>query len=234
MNLPIDIYLDTSDLKEITRYADSHLVKGFTTNPTLMRRAGVSDYELFARSVLEVVRGKPVSFEVVSEEPKEVMRQALLIQSWGPNVSVKIPMMNSRGQCNCPIISELMSLKVQVNVTAMISLHHVSYVLAHIPLGPAILSVFAGRLADTGQSPHSAMREAASKLSYHPGKKLLWASVREPVNISEAAHAGCHIITVPPAMLEKAMKWYGRDDDQIAAETSKQFIDDAVSAGLTL
>jgi len=234
MNLPIDIYLDTSDLKEIVRYADNPLVKGFTTNPTLMRRAGVTNYEVFARSVLEVVGSKPVSFEVVSEDHDEVFRQALLIQSWGANVSVKIPMMTSKGDDNTHLISELMHAKVHVNITAIISLYQVSYVLSHIPLGPCILSVFAGRLADTGSAPYATMREAAHKLTYYAGKKLLWASVREPVNIHEAAAADCNIVTVPPDMLQKAIKWCGRNPEVIAAETSKQFIEDAVSAGLTL
>jgi len=234
MNIPIDIYLDTSDLKQIIRYADNPLVKGFTTNPTLMSRAGVTNYEAFARSVLHVVRDKPVSFEVVHEERNEVIRQAMKIQSWAPNVNVKVPMMNSRGEDNCELIAQLMHAKVHVNITAMVSLHHVSYVLARIPLGPAILSVFAGRLADTGQQPYPSMKEAAHKLSYYAGKQLLWASVREPVNISEAASARCNIITVPPEMLEKAIKWYCRDPDVIAADTARQFIEDAASAGLTL
>lgn len=234
MNVPIHIYLDTSDLKQIIRYADNPLVKGFTTNPTLMRRAGVTNYELFAKSVLDVVRDKPVSFEVVHEEHNEVIRQAMKIQSWGTNVNVKVPMVDSTGKSNCELISQLMHAKVHVNITAMISLHHVSYVLSRIPLGPAILSVFAGRLADTGEAPYQTMKEAAHKLSYYAGKQLLWASVREPVNISEAASAGCNIITVPPEMLEKAMKWYCKDLDKIAIETSRQFIEDALSAGLTL
>ena len=234
MNLPIDIYLDTCELKEIAHYADDPLVKGFTTNPTLLRRAGVVNYPMFAYQVLDMVKGKAVSFEVLSEEPEEVIRQALKIQAWGPNVNVKIPMMNSRGDYNLDLIVQLMNLKVHVNITAMISLYHVSRVLAVLPAGPAILSVFAGRLADTSQNPFPTMADAARKLALHTGKKLLWASVREPVNISEAAHAGAHIITVPPEMLAKAVKWFNRDPDLIATETSKQFIEDAVSAGLTL
>lgn len=231
---PISIFLDTADLSVIRQYADNVLIKGFTTNPTLMKRYGVKDYEVYARTLLDMVGDKEVAFEVVSEDPEEIMRQALKIHGWGENVNVKIPYMDSKGGFNLEIISRLMMLGVHVNITAIISLHQVSHVLSHLPTGKAILSVFAGRLADTGEPPAHTMMQAVDKLKYHPSKRVLWASVREPVNIAEAGRAGCHIITVPPEMFDKAVKWNGKDLEKIAQETSAQFINDATSAGLTL
>lgn len=234
MNLPLDIYLDTCDIKEIARAIDTPVIQGVTTNPTLMRKAGVTDYMRFARTVLELVGEKAVAFEVVTEDPDKVIEQALKLQALGTNVNVKVPMLNSRGESNLKLIAELIHLKVHVNITAIISLYQVSQVLIELPAGPAILSVFAGRLADTGHSPVPHMQEAVKKLRFHPGKRLLWASVREPLNIYEAAHSGCHIVTVPTEMLTKAILWHNRSPDTIAAETSQQFINDATSAGLTL
>lgn len=234
MNTPIDIYLDTCDLEQIENHVNNPIIKGFTTNPTLMRRAGVTDYEHFARNLLQVVGDKAVAFEVVTEEPNEVVRQALKIQSWGANVNVKVPLFSSKGDYNLDLICQLMALNVHVNITAMISLYHVSRVLNVLPKGPAILSVFAGRLADTWHPPLETMREAAKKLEYHPSKRLLWASVREVGNIQEAINARCDIITVPPDLLTKAVLYREMDPDTLAVQTSQQFANDAASAGLTL
>lgn len=230
----IDIYLDTCDLKQIEYALEKGVVQGFTTNPTLMRRAGVTNYEHFARNLLQVVGNKPVAFEVVSEDPEEMFKQALKIQAWGDNVNVKIPLFNSKGDYNLDTIGKLMLSKVHVNITAIISLYQVSRVLAVLPAGRAILSVFAGRLADTGQMPGATMAEAARKIQYHPGKKLLWASVREVINIREADQCRCDIITVPPELLLKAAQFYAMDPDALAIETSRQFAGDAAAAGLTL
>lgn len=231
--IPIAIHLDTCDLKEIEAAASNPLISGLTTNPTLMRRAGVDDYAEFARHVLDIFP-KPVSFEVTSEDDSEISRQAVKIASWRENVFVKIPCVKSTGEYNNGIINALISVGVKVNITAIVSLYQASRMLQNISPGEAILSVFAGRLADTGEEPYTHLLELKRKIYYYPGKKILWASVREPLNIRQAWDAGCDIITVPMAILKKAHQFYGMDPELLSVQTSTQFKLDSEAAGLTL
>lgn len=237
MKLPngneIEVYLDTCEMREIATAASNPHVDGLTTNPTLMRRAGVKNYLDFAKEVL-LIFPKPVAFEVTSEEPIEVIRQAKFIQSWRSDVNVKIPCMTTGGQYNTALIKELMFMGVHVNITAIISLYQCSRILAALPNGRAILSVFAGRLADTGISPFDTMLELKRKLHHFPDKRVLWASVREAFNLHEAAACGCNIITMPPALLQKAIQFCEMDPEALSVETSKQFVEDSIAAGLTL
>jgi transaldolase len=232
-DLPIAIYLDSSDIRDITLAKAHPLVKGVTTNPSLMRRAGVNNYWEFAHRVMENYPG-PVSFEVVSEDPDTVVRQALTLAALRDNVWVKVPFIRTNGIYNLGLIRELMLMGVKVNITAIISLHQASQVMAELPVGEAILSVFAGRIADTGEDAFRHMAEIKRKLAYHPKKQLLWASVREPYNIYEASECGADIITVPPALLNKALLMSQKDPDALAIETVQQFMTDTEEAGLTL
>lgn len=232
-DLPIDIYLDTCDLVEINKAASDPLIKGLTTNPTLMRRANIGNYEDFAREVLHLFP-KPVSFEVLADDEPTMFRQALKIHNWSENVQVKIPAVNTNGEYNFKLISDLMMAGVEVNVTALINLYMAHKVMVRLPKGRSILSVFCGRLADIGEDAERHMTELNRVRQYHPGVRLLWASVREANNIHQAAHAGCDIITVPPELLAKANAMCGRDPEEVAVDTVKQFINDAKVAYYSL
>lgn len=236
--LKVKIYADGADLKSIVRANENPLVKGFTTNPTLMRRAGVTDYELFARNLLEIVGSvKPVSFEVFSDDPHEMLQQALKISSWGKNVYVKIPIINTEGFNFYDLIEELGMNGVNVNVTAVIGLWQIDEVCRVLkPNVSSVISVFAGRIADTGMDAHALMKEAHQKMKFKnlPNTELLWASVREPLNIYQANEAGCDIITVPDEILKKAIAMQGRDLQEVCKETVQMFYNDALASGYTL
>jgi len=230
-DLAIKIFADGADVESMkTLYADSR-IKGFTTNPTLMRAAGVTDYQGFAKAVLEAIPDRPVSFEVFADEFDEMEAQALEIASWGSNVNVKIPVTNSTGEFSGPLIARLSSAGVVCNVTAMFTMEQVMAVVEALAPGtPAILSVFAGRIADSGIDPLPIMTEAASHLSrVRPLAELLWASPRELLNIFQADQAGCHIITVSPDLLKK-LALVGKDQDAYSLETVQMFYNDAAAA----
>ncbi len=233
-NLNVKIFADGADLDGIRKLAQNPLIKGFTTNPTLMRKAGVSDYAAFAGDMLDVIGGAPVSFEVFADGFDEMEAQALEIASWGDNVYVKIPITNTRGESSVPLVGRLSAQKVQVNITAMMTLDQVRAVAEVLhEETPAVVSVFAGRIADTGVDPVPLMREAASILKSRPKAELLWASPRELLNIFHADEVGCHIITVTHDLLGK-LSGVGKDLDQFSLETVEMFYRDASAAGYTI
>jgi transaldolase len=233
-DLGVEIFADGADLDGIKAMYAKPWIRGFTTNPTLMRKAGVADYRRFAEQVLQVVPDRPVSFEVFADDFAEMERQAREIASWGPNVDVKIPVMNTRRESAGPLIQRLSRAGVQVNVTAVLTLQQVKAITASLAEDTrAIVSVFAGRIADTGVDPVPAMREALKILQARPRAKLLWASPRELLNVVQASDIGCHIITVTNELLAK-LSLLGKDHDDYSLETVEMFRRDAVAAGYTI
>jgi transaldolase len=233
MPAPIKIFSDGADLASLLEVAKNPRISGFTTNPTLMRKAGVSDYEAFAKEVLAAIQDRPISFEVFADDFPEMARQAKTIASWGPNVYVKIPITNTRGDSALSLVTEL-AVKggVKLNVTAICTLEQVRGV-THALVGgaPAVVSVFAGRVADTGRDPVPHMKEARAICDASGAPvELLWASPRELLNIVQAEQAGAHIITVPPDMLKK-MTLFGKDLAEYSLETVQMFHRDAAAAG---
>jgi len=229
--LRVKIFADGADLDGIVRMAANPLIKGFTTNPTLMRKAGVGDYEKFARQVLEAVPDRPVSFEVFADDFPEMIRQAKVIASWGRNVNVKIPVTNTRRKFAGSVIRQLSEAGVKLNVTAVLTVEQVKQIAEHlVPETPAIISVFAGRIADTGVDPVPIMQAAREALTSHPRAALLWASPRELLNIFQADEVGCHIITATSDVLAK-LALVGKDLDDYSLETVQMFRRDAVAAG---
>ena len=206
-----------------------------TTNPTLMRKAGITNYEAFAKDVLQSVTAKPISFEVFSDEFSEMRRQALKIASWQKNVYVKIPITNTRSESALPLVKELAQEGVQLNITAILTLDQVKGVAAALnPAVPSVVSVFAGRIADTGRDPMPLMRESLQLLRGQPKAELLWASVREVLNIFHSDECGSHIVTVPHDILNKALKMVGTDLTALSLDTVKMFATDAQAAGFSV
>lgn len=233
-DLHIKIFADGADLESIKKTAEDPAIKGFTTNPTLMRKAGVSDYEAFAKEVLACVPSLPVSFEVFSDEWAEMERQARLLASWGPNVYVKIPVTNTRGESAVPLIERLASDGIRLNVTALMTVAQVEGVAeAMSQADGGIISVFAGRIADSGVDPIPIMSDALKAMASTPQLELLWASPREVLNIVQADRIGCHIITATYDLLAK-LKGLGKDLDQFSLETVQMFHKDAAAAGFAL
>jgi transaldolase len=234
-NLSVKIFADGADLEGMFSLYRDPLIKGLTTNPTLMRKAGIEDYEAFAKDVLQVVKTKSISFEVFSDDFPEMRRQALKIRDWQENVFVKIPITNTRSESSIPLIKELAAAKVPLNITAILTLKQVRDVTAVLnPSVPAIVSVFAGRIADTGKDPEPAMRASKALLADLPKAELLWASVREVLNIIQADNCGCDIVTVPHDILKKAMALFAMDLEKLSLDTVKMFAKDAELAGFTL
>ena len=233
-DLSIKIFADGADRADILRLCGDPLIQGFTTNPTLMRRAGVEDYRDFARSVLEVVKDRPICFEVIADVFEEMERQAREISSWGDNVVVKIPVTNTHGESSGEVIRRLASSGVRVNVTAITTFEQVAEVGPYLAEAPgAIVSVFAGRIADTGRDPIPIMRRAADILGEYPSVQLLWASPREILNIFHADAAGCDVITVTSDLLAK-LGTLGKDLGQYSLDTVRMFYEDAVRSGYAL
>lgn len=233
--LPIKIFADGADLEGIIDLYRKPFIQGLTTNPTLMRKVGITDYEMFARSVLESVTDKPISFEVFSDEFPEMRRQALKIRDWQDNVYVKIPITNTRAESAIDLIRDLASEGVKLNVTAILTRAQVQAVAGALNREvPSVVSVFAGRVADTGVDPLPLMKESLELISALPSSELLWASVREVLNIFQAADCGCHIVTVPHEILAKATKLGGTDLEALSLDTVRMFYQDAASAGFKL
>lgn len=232
--LKVKLFADGADKQAmLDAYANPH-IKGFTTNPTLMRRAGVADYETFARDVLEVIRDRPISFEVFADDFQEMNRQARKIATWGGNVYVKIPVTNTKGERASNLIADLTQSGIKVNVTALLTLDQVRYVAAALENGaPSYVSVFAGRIADTGRDPIPLMTSALEILRSTPQAELIWASPREVLNVFQADTIGCHIITATNDILKK-LALAGRDLDTYSRETVQMFHSDAVSSGYRL
>jgi transaldolase len=230
----IKIFADGADIEGIRRLAEDPHISGFTTNPTLMHQVGITDYASFAQQVLEVVTDRPISFEVFSDDFEEMARQARLISSWGENANVKIPITNTRGDSSVPLIKELADEGIRLNITAIMSPTQVEAIAGPLSSCPgSIISVFAGRVADTGRDPIPLMRECLEILRSVPTAELLWASPREILNVYQAAEIGCHIITVQHDVLAK-LSLEGKDLHVYSLETVQMFRNDAVKAGFTL
>jgi len=233
--LPIKIFADGADLEGIVDLYRKPYIQGLTTNPTLMRKVGIADYEVFARSVLEKVTDKPISFEVFSDEFPEMRRQALKIRDWQDNVYVKIPITNTRDESALDLIRGLAAEGVKLNVTAILTQGQVQAVAGALNREiPSVVSVFAGRIADTGVDPMPLMKESLGLISSQPKAELLWASVREVLNIFQAADCHCHIVTVPHDILAKATKLGGMNLKELSLDTVRMFYADAVAAGFKL
>jgi transaldolase len=230
----IKIFADGADVNGIKTMYAKPWIKGFTTNPTLMRKAGIVDYKAFALEVLKVVPDRPVSFEVFADEFDEMESQAMEIASWGSNVNVKIPVSNTKRNFSGPLIRRLSMAGVKLNITAVMTLEQVRDIADHL-LGdtPAIISVFAGRIADTGVDPVPLMRDALKHLQSRPKAELLWASPRELLNIVQANDIGCHIITATNDILNK-LQLLGKDHAEYSLETVEMFHKDATAAGYTI
>jgi transaldolase len=233
-DLKIKIFADGADRESIARLYANPLIQGFTTNPTLMRKAGVEDYETFAREVLEIVTDRPISFEVFSDDFDEMEQQALQISSWADNVYVKVPVTNTSAEPAGDIVRRLVDRGTKVNVTALMSPAQVREVAGWVAGGPpCYVSVFAGRIADSGRDPIPLMAESLEILSANPKAELIWASPREILNIVQADAIGCDIITVTHDLLEK-LDTLGRDLDQFSLDTVQMFFRDGQAAGYTL
>ena len=233
-DLRIKIYSDGANLADMKKDYDSGIVKGFTTNPTLMKKAGVTDYEAFAREVLGEITDLPISFEVFSDEFSEMEQEARKIMSWGPNVYVKIPVTNTRGESSAPLVKKLSGEGFRLNVTAILTLDQVKTITdALSPDVDSIVSVFAGRIADAGLDPIPYMNKCLDIMKPKPKAELLWASTRELLNILQADDMGCHIITVPPSILNK-LPLLGKDLNEYSLETVQLFYRDATAAGFKI
>lgn len=232
--LSIKIFADGADLEGIRSIGALPFVQGFTTNPTLMRKAGVSDYKAFALEVLGAVGGRPVSFEVFADDFEEMEAQALEIASWGPNVNVKIPVTDTRGATAAPLVQRLSERGVVCNVTAMFTIAQFEEIVDALHPGTdAILSLFAGRIADTGVDPVPIVRQAVEISAAKPKAEVLWASPREILNLFQADEAGCHIITVTNDMLKKLSN-IGKNLSLFSRETVEMFFNDASAAGYAI
>ena len=233
--LTVKLFADGADKAGILSLNANPLIQGLTTNPTLMRKAGIKDYEAFARDILQTVTAKPISFEVFSDDFTEMKRQALKIASWQKNVYVKIPITNTRSESCLPLIRELGQQGVRMNITAILTLDQVRGVAEALnPEVASVVSVFAGRIADTGVDPEPLLRASKALLHGQPQAELLWASVREVLNIFQADACGCHIVTVPHDILGKAIKMTGMDLAALSLDTVKMFAADAQAAGFSV
>ena len=232
--LTVKIYADGAERAGMLEMYAHPLVKGFTTNPTLMRRAGISDYRAFAQEIIACIPDRPISFEVFSDDFAQMERQALEIGSWGRHVYVKIPITNTRGQFSGPLLRRLAAAGVRLNVTAMMALDQLRQASECLQDGPSgYLSVFAGRIADTGRDPLPLMAAAVELLRPYPQLELIWASPRELLNIFQADAIGCQIITVSHDVLRK-LSLVGKDLHEYSLDTVRTFRDDAVKAGYAL
>jgi transaldolase len=228
------IFADGADLDGILRLAEDPMISGFTTNPTLMWKAGLTDYADFAERLLEQIRDKPISFEVFADDDAEMRRQARKLAAWGPNVYVKIPVTTTGGTSTATLVRELSEDGVQVNVTALFTTAQVELITAAVADGaPSCISVFAGRIADAGIDPMPIMSRAVAIMADAPRAQLIWASPREVLNLVQADSIGCHIITMTHELLPK-VKSLGKDLDLFSLETVQMFHRDAAAAGFTL
>jgi transaldolase len=233
-DLTIKIFADGAELDGMLAMYRLPHIKGFTTNPTLMQKAGVSDYRAFARQVLDAIPDRPISFEVFSDEFADMERQACEIATWGEQVYVKIPVTNTRREPACDLIHRLSHAGVKVNVTAVMTLDQVRHVVGALKGGaPSNVSVFAGRIADTGMDPVPHMRQALEIVRAEPACELIWASPRELLNVVQGDQIGCHIITVTNDILKK-LPLLGKDLVDYSLDTVRMFHDDAQKAGFTL
>lgn len=233
-DLRVKIFADGADVKQIVDLYGKRYISGFTTNPTLMRKAGIQDYRQFAKLVLEQVTDLPISFEVFADDFDEMEEQAIEIASWGENVNVKIPITNTEGRSSRQLLERLAAKKIKLNVTAIMTERQIQSVIPALAGGPdTFISVFAGRIADTGRDPLPLMRWAVAMLEDHSNLQLIWASPRELLNVVQAHEIGCHVITVTGDILKK-LELIGKDLGEYSLETVKMFYDDARKAGYSL
>jgi transaldolase len=233
-NLGVKIFADGANLVEMRELYRNHMIKGFTTNPTLMRKAGITDYKEFAQSVLQAIPDRPISFEVFADDFDEMEWQAREIATWGEQVNIKIPITNTEGKSSAPLVRKLVLAGIRVNVTAIMTLNQVREMAECLQGGPpSFVSIFAGRIADTGLDPVPIMIDAVRILRRSPNVELIWASPRELLNIFQADAIGCHVITVTNDLLKK-LPLVGHDLDQYSLETVKMFYTDAQKSGFRL
>ncbi len=221
------IFCDIAELNIIKKFNKKKIVDGFTTNPSLMRKAGAKDYKLYSKKILNICKNKPVSLEVFADNYEDMRLQALQINTWAKNVYVKIPVVNSKGKFMGKIIRELNSKKIKLNITAVYTANQTKKILKYLNKKTnVIISIFAGRAADTGKDPIPEFKKSISLAKKNKNVQILWASVREPFNYTQAKDLGCHIITVPPAIIEKIEK-FGKSYNQLTIETVKAFLNDS-------
>ena len=221
------IFCDIADLSTIKKFNKKKIVKGFTTNPSLMRKAGAKDYELYCKKILNIVKKKPISFEVFSDNQLSMIDQGKKISEWGKNVYVKVPVVNSKNQLTGKVIKELNNNKIKLNITAVYTSSQVRKILKNIDKKTnVIISIFAGRSADAGKDPLPEFRKSIKLAKRFKNVEVLWASVREPYNYIQSKQVGCHIITIPPSIIEK-IESFGKTFDQLTKETVKAFLEDS-------
>jgi transaldolase len=227
LNMYTKIYCDIADLDQIRRFNKKKIVKGFTTNPSLMRKAGAKDYKSYSKKILKICNNKPISLEVFADNYVDMKKQALKINTWGRNVYVKIPVTNSKGVFMGKIIKELNNQNIKLNITAVYNASQTSKILQSInKKSKVIISIFAGRAADTGKDPIPEFKKSISIAKKYKNVEILWASVREPYNYLQAKQLGCHIITIPPPIIEK-IENFGKSFDMLTKETVKAFLIDS-------
>ena len=221
------IFCDIADISSIKKFNILKIVKGFTTNPSLMRKAGAKDYKSYSKQILKICKNKPISFEVFADDHKSMIKQGMNISSWGKNVYVKVPIINSKNKFTGNVIKELNSKNIKLNITAVYTANQTKKILKKInKKTKVIISIFAGRAGDTGKDPIPEFKKSITLARAYKNVEILWASVREPYNYLQAKQLGCHIITIPPAIIEKIQK-FGKSFDQLTQETVKAFLIDS-------
>ena len=227
------IYCDIADIKQIKKFNNKSIVKGFTTNPSLMRKAGAKNYETYSKEILKFCK-KPISFEVFGDDYKSMKRQAIIINSWSKNIYVKIPIINSKGSFMGKLIKELSHKNIKLNITSVYNSHQTRKILKHLnKKSKTIISIFAGRAGDVGKDPIPELKKSILMSKRYKNIKILWASVREPYNFLQARQIGCHLITVPPKIIEK-IENFGKSFDQLTRETVTGFLKDSKKSNFKL
>ena len=225
--MSIKVFCDIADLYNIKKFNNNNFVKGFTTNPSLMRKAGAKDYESYSKQILKICKKKPISFEVFADDPRSMIEQGLKINNWGKNVYVKVPVINSKKIFMGKVIKELNNRNIKLNITAVYTAQQTAKILKMINKKTrVIISIFAGRAADAGKDPVPEFLKSIKIAKSFKNVEILWASVREPYNYTQARQLGCHIITIPPSIIEKIQK-FGKSFDQLTQETVKNFLVDS-------
>ena len=225
--MSMKVFCDIADLNNIKKFNNNNFVKGFTTNPSLMRKAGAKDYKSYSKQILRVCNKKPISFEVFADNPKLMIEQGIKINNWGKNVYVKVPIINSKKQFTGKVIKELNNRSIKLNITAVYTAKQTAKILKMInKKTKVIISIFAGRAADAGKDPVPEFVKSIKIAKNFKNVEILWASVREPYNYIQAKQLGCHIITIPPVIIEKIQK-FGKSFDQLTQETVKNFLIDS-------
>ena len=221
------IFCDIADTRQISKFNRKSIVKGFTTNPSLIRKTGAKDYKSYCKKILRICRSKPVSFEVFADDKKNMKKQALIINQWGKNIYVKIPVVNSKGIFMGRLIKELNEMGVKLNITAVYTSRQTKNILSNVnKKTKIIISIFAGRMADTGKDPVPEFKRSLNYAKRFKNVEILWASTREPYNYLQAQQLNCHIITIPPSIIEKILS-FGKSFNYLTVSTVKGFLNDS-------